>query len=144
MTTKLRTEILVHAKSSLLEHLLSMLKHDTSFTIIEDPHYALVMMKMRDTSQQSLFYSGEVLVTQSKVKFHDQYGLGIIIGMQVEKSLLLAKIDAVFKYQHAIIPSWTELIMAEKQRQDAIAKQDINQLLNTKVEFQTMDKPYEI
>lgn len=142
MNTKTRTHILVHAEEKFLESLLSMI--DVDFKIIEEPHYALVMMKMRDTAQQHLFYSGEVLVTQAKVMLNDIFGLGILMGMNDSKALNLAKIDAVFKNNHVIMHQWILALTNEKQRQDDIAKKEIDQLLNTKVEFETMDKPYEI
>lgn len=142
MHTKLRTKILIHAKHTLFDELLSMVNE--SFEIIENPHQALVMMKMRDTSKQSLFYSGEVLVSQAKVKYHNHFGLGICMGMDFEKALKLAKIDAIFKSNHDILPQWINILNVEKQRQDTIATEDIDRILNTQVQFQDMDKPYDI
>lgn len=142
MNTKTRTQILIKAPMTFLKALVNEI--DEPFIMIEEPHYALVMIKMRDTSQQSLFYSGEVLVTQAKVQLNQYFGLGIIAGMEYDKALLLAKIDAIFKDNHSIIPTWIKRLDEEKKRQDKIASDEIDRLLNTKVEFQTMDKPYDI
>lgn len=142
MTRKARTTVLVHAPQLFLQSLVDMI--DLNIDIIEPPHYALVMLKVRESSQESLFYAGETLVTQCRVKYGSYIGLGILRGMEVLKSELLAKIDLVFQKNDQVIPQWIELIHQEKLRQDEIKIKAINKLLETKVDFQLMDKPYEL
>lgn len=142
MSTRTRTEILIHCSNDFLEEMLKDIK-DT-FEIIEQPDFALTMLKIRESAHLEQFYVGEALVSNARVKYQGRIGLGVYMGKDLNKALLLAKIDAVFNALDPIIHQWIILLEQEKQSMDALKTREINKLLETKVEFSTMDKPYEI
>lgn len=54
------------------------------------------MLRMRETSQSSLLYIGEVYVTKDIVRVVKSIGCGIIRGNETDKAYWLAVIDAVY------------------------------------------------
>lgn len=107
--------------------------------VIQEPESGLVMLKVRETSQKSLFYPGEVLVTECKVQIDKAIGIGIVTGDQPELAYNLAVIDAAFEANLPETIGWVELLENEEkmiQAQIADAQQSI---LKTKVNFETMD-----
>jgi alpha-D-ribose 1-methylphosphonate 5-triphosphate synthase subunit PhnG len=97
------------------------------------------MIKMRESAKNSLFYIGEVLITEAKVEINQCIGIGIVVGMEDELSKHLAIIDAAYKANLPETELWNQqLIEAEK----AIIKeraQEQAELFETKVNFETMD-----
>ena len=94
MKRKERTRILVHCSNEFLTQWAQYFEQQTQFHVIEEPKNALTMLRMRESAQHSLFYLGEVLVSETRVKCRDTIGIGLIQGNELEKSYALAVIDA--------------------------------------------------
>jgi alpha-D-ribose 1-methylphosphonate 5-triphosphate synthase subunit PhnG len=139
MKRRRRTEILINGSQKRVEDMAFLLKDKYQVKVIQEPESGLVMLKVRETSQKSLFYPGEVLVTECKVQIEGRIGIGIVTGDQPELSYNLAVIDAAYEANLPETIGWIELLENEEkviQEQRAAANHSI---LKTKVNFETMD-----
>ncbi|MFD2654847.1 phosphonate C-P lyase system protein PhnG [Gracilibacillus thailandensis] len=139
MKRKQRTEILIQDGGVLAKELAEMVTQSYKFREIEEPHYGLTMIKMRETAKKSLFYLGEALVTEAKVEVHQSIGIGIVIGMEEELAKHLAIIDAAYRAELPETTEWEEKleVAAEKIYQQKVKQQA--EILKTKVNFETME-----
>jgi alpha-D-ribose 1-methylphosphonate 5-triphosphate synthase subunit PhnG len=139
MKRRRRTEILINGSQKLVEDMAHCIKDQYQVKVIQEPESGLVMLKVRETSQKSLFYPGEVLVTECKVQIDGRIGIGIVTGDQPELSYNLAVIDAAYENMLPETIGWMKLLEDEEkviQEQRAAANHSI---LKTKVNFETMD-----
>jgi alpha-D-ribose 1-methylphosphonate 5-triphosphate synthase subunit PhnG len=139
MKRRRRTEILINGSQKLVEDMANCIKNHYQVKVIQEPESGLVMLKVRETSQKSLFYPGEVLVTECKVQIDGRIGIGIVTGDQPELSYNLAVIDAAYENMLPETIGWMKLLEDEEkviQEQRAAANHSI---LKTKVNFETMD-----
>lgn len=139
MKRKKRTEILLKGSFEVVTKLAQEILHKYDIKTIEEPNYGLVMVKVRETSRGSLFYLGEVFVTECKVLIDRCPGIGIVKGQAPEFAYYLAIIDAAYNAGLPETKDWTAALLLEeeriKQRQEVFK----NKVLKTKVSFQTMD-----
>ena len=82
MNRRKRTEILIDGSPSFAKELASEIERNYDIHILSEPQHALTMIKMRETAKNSLFYLGEVLVTETKVQINNQVGIGIVVGTE--------------------------------------------------------------
>lgn len=139
MKRRRRTEILINGSQKLPEELAHIINETYQVKVIQEPESGLVMLKVRETSQKSLFYPGEVLVTECKVQIEGTIGIGIVTGDQQDLAYNLAVIDAAFEADLPETNGWMEALENEEkviEEQRAAANQSI---LKTKVNFETMD-----
>ena len=139
MKRRRRTEILIQGDCSLARSFAKTIVDSYECREIVAPQYGLTMIKMRESAKNSLFYIGEVLVTEAKVEIEKRIGIGIVVGMQDELAKHLAIIDAAYKANLPETAGWkAELIEEEhniiKQRSKGQAE-----LFETKVRFETME-----
>jgi alpha-D-ribose 1-methylphosphonate 5-triphosphate synthase subunit PhnG len=139
MKRRRRTEILIQGNPILAQNFAELIINKYECREIIAPQYGLTMIKMRESAKNSLFYIGEVLITEAKVEINQCIGIGIVVGMEDELSKHLAIIDAAYKANLPETELWNQqLIEAEK----AIIKeraQEQAELFETKVNFETMD-----
>jgi alpha-D-ribose 1-methylphosphonate 5-triphosphate synthase subunit PhnG len=139
MKRRRRTEILIQGNPILAQNFAELIINKYECREIVAPQYGLTMIKMRESAKNSLFYIGEVLMTEAKVEINQCIGIGIVVGMEDELSKHLAIIDAAYKANLPETELWNQqLIEAEK----AIIKeraQEQAELFETKVNFETMD-----
>ena len=139
MKRRRRTEILIQGNPELAEKLAASIIAAYDYKEIIAPRNGLTMVKMRESAKNSLFYMGEVLVTETKVEINNNIGIGIVVGMEEKLAFNLAIIDAAYNANLKEIRIWeAELVEAEKQIKQAQAKEQAK-ILETKVDFQTMD-----
>ncbi|MBD8004245.1 phosphonate C-P lyase system protein PhnG [Bacillus norwichensis] len=134
-----RMRILIEGSRDIPKNLAHEIEKNHSHEIIMKPQGALTMIKMRETAKKTLFYLGEVLVTECKVKVGNQVGIGIVIGMEEDLAYQLAVIDAAFKAELSEINEWIPLLEEEEKRMVAAKKLDAAIIQKTKVNFETMD-----
>jgi alpha-D-ribose 1-methylphosphonate 5-triphosphate synthase subunit PhnG len=139
MRRKQRTEILINGSARIAAALAQEIKDQYTVTMIEEPSHGLVMVKVRETAQKSLFYLGEVLVTECKVKINDQVGVGILKGDESDLAYDLAVIDAAFEARLKETNAWSAILLAEADRIAEERKAFDARVLRTKVNFETMD-----
>jgi alpha-D-ribose 1-methylphosphonate 5-triphosphate synthase subunit PhnG len=143
MTRRRRTRILVEGSPELRREFAAAIREGHAVVELAPPEPSLVMAKMRETAKRSLFYLGEVLVTEAKVRLDDTMGLGIIAGDRPEAALELAVIDAAFNAHLAICGTWQSRLEAEEQRLAESVERREARLLQTRVAFQRMDSDWE-
>lgn len=61
--------------------------------ILKQPQKTLVMVKVRESVQKSLFYLGEILATECMVTVNGKKGASVMAGDQFEKCIAAAVID---------------------------------------------------
>lgn len=139
MKRRQRTEILIQGDSQLAQQFAESIMDTYECREILAPQYGLTMIKMRETAKNSLFYIGEVLITEAKVEINNRIGIGIVVGMKDELAKHLAIIDAAYKAYLPETITWeAQLIEAEKQITKELAKKQA-ELFETKVSFETME-----
>lgn len=106
--------------------------------MISAPSEALTMIKVRETAENSLFYLGEVLVTETKARLNDHLGLGIVIGSDQELSYALALIDSAYKADVNEISQWNLILKELEEKANHAIQKDHDLIALTKVDFETM------
>lgn len=139
MKRKQRTEILIEDNGPLAKDLADVIIHQYGYREIAAPDYGLTMIQMRESAKNSLFYLGEVLVTEAKVEVNQAIGIGIVIGMKDELAKHLAIIDAAYRADLPEVADWEQRLeqAANQIKQQKVKKQ--NHLLKTRVNFDTME-----
>lgn len=139
MKRRRRTEILVQGDECLAAQLAQSIIDTYECREITAPQYGLTMIKMRESAKNSLFYIGEVLITEAKVEIDNCIGIGIVVGMKDELAKHLAIIDAAYKADLPETARWeSKLIEAEQLIKKEQAKKQA-ELFKTKVSFETME-----
>ena len=139
MKRRRRTEILIQENGHLAQELAETIINAYECKEILAPQYGLTMIKMRESAKNSLFYIGEVLITEAKVEINNCIGIGIVVGMEDELAKHLAIIDAAYKAELPETITWRDqLIQVEKQITKEHAKKQA-ELFKTKVSFETME-----
>ncbi|OOM78636.1 phosphonate C-P lyase system protein PhnG [Clostridium sp. BL-8] len=139
MNRRRRTEILIKGSTEIAKKMFIEIGEKYEVKIIEEPNNGLVMTKMREEAQKSLFYLGEVLVTEAKVQINGKLGIGIVRGNETELSYWLAVIDAAYNADLEETKSWQKLLEDEEKRIDEEMQKYNSRVLKTKVNFATMD-----
>ncbi|MCG7337256.1 phosphonate C-P lyase system protein PhnG [Sporosarcina sp. ACRSM] len=139
MNRRRRTKILIDGSPHLARKLANVIEQNYTVHIVTEPHHALTMIKMRETAKKTLFYLGEVLVTETKVQIGQSFGIGIVVGDEEVLSYQLAVIDAAYEADLAETTNWTALLEEEERHiRETREKLEAN-LLKTKVNFEMMD-----
>lgn len=139
MNRRQRTEILIQGAPTLSKKLATIITDSYKCREVVAPRYGLTMVKMRESAQKSLFYLGEVLVTEAKVMINNKIGVGIVVGMEDELALNLAIIDAAYNANLEETNDWKNDLLQEAERIKSNRAKEQQNLLKTKVDFQTMD-----
>ena len=63
-------------------------------TVLKKPQKTLVMLKVRESAQNTLFYAGEALACECAVKIGETKGFAAALGDDMEKVYAMAVIDA--------------------------------------------------
>ncbi len=139
MNRRKRTKILIDGSRDFSRELVSEIARNYDIHVLATPQQALTMVKLRETAQKSLFYLGEVLVTETKVQIENTLGIGVVVGDEEKFSYQLAVIDAAYEANLVETEKWTSLFEEEEKRihENRILKEA--SILKTKVNFEMMD-----
>lgn len=138
MKRKRRTEILIKGSSEIAKKLSLEIEEKYIVKIIEEPNYGLVMVKIREGAKKTLFYIGEVLVTEAKVLIQGKLGIGIISGNNTELAYCLGVIDAAYNADLEETKHWEEILIYEDIKIKEEIKKREAKILMTKVNFENM------
>ena len=139
MNRRMRTEILIQSSPLLGEQMANEIT--SAYEVIEllAPRQGLTMVKVRETAKNSLFYMGEILMTEAMVEIDGHVGVGMITGIEEQRARHLAIIDAAYEAHLPESHSWNvQLMEAEQTLQENKAREHA-QLMKTKVSFDTMN-----
>jgi len=134
-----RTYILVEGAKELRAALAKEAEEKLSIINVTGPSRGLVMVKMRDSARKEVFFLGEVMVTEAKVRIGDMFGLGLIRGDDFSAARELAIVDAVFNSESSLAKTWIEKLEKEELCIREKREEEAAKLLGTRVEFSTME-----
>ncbi|EHQ89976.1 phosphonate C-P lyase system protein PhnG [Desulfosporosinus youngiae] len=133
-----RTEILIKGSAEVSGKLAQEIKTGYDVKIIEEPNTSLVMVKVRESAKRSLFYLGEILITECKVMINESLGIGMVKGHEPALAYNLAMIDAAYNANLPQTKAWTEILLREEACINEECEGLKNKVLKTKVNFDTM------
>ncbi|MEA4924091.1 MAG: phosphonate C-P lyase system protein PhnG [Syntrophomonadaceae bacterium] len=139
MNRKQRTEILIRGSADLAGQLAQEILDLYEVSIVEESHHGMVMVKMRESAQRSLFYLGEVLITECKVMINGALGIGMVKGDEPSLARNLAVIDAAYNGNLPETKPWQDILLAEDSHINQENAQFADSILKTKVNFETMN-----
>ncbi len=139
MRSALRTKILIEVGHKEAFEMADEVMDKYEVHEILAPRQGLVMVKMRESAKNSLFYIGEVLITETKVKLGDSFGVGMLMEDNNELSKALAVIDAAYKENLPETKKWQETLNMLEQKLNNKIKEIKCSIERTKVNFETMN-----
>ncbi|MBF0754356.1 MULTISPECIES: phosphonate C-P lyase system protein PhnG [Jeotgalicoccus] len=113
-------------------------KEALDFEIISEPSEGLVMMKTREHAKNSLFYMGEVLITETKIRHGSTVGTGLVKGSDNELSEAMAFIDLSFKLDK-FTAELNDILKSLKNIEANDIAEKTEKILQTKVSFEMMN-----
>lgn len=141
MKRKERTRVLVDGNRELLSRMAHEAEQRFAVAVVKEPAEELVMLKMREDAQRSLFYLGEALMTSCTVRIGQVHGYGMVLGDDRDKARDLAVVDAAYVAcgDESLRRGWDAALAAERQRLDELMLDHSEALLRTQVDFSTME-----
>ncbi|MGM0875826.1 MAG: phosphonate C-P lyase system protein PhnG [Bacillota bacterium] len=133
------TKILVDGNPALLKNISSQVEEIVSVQMERSPKTSLVMLKSRDSVSMQPFYMGEVLVTECTVAIGGQFGMGVIMGEEPERSYQIAVVDAAFNADLPITKSWIQTLEQEEKNIQRRHLMESKMVSQTQVNFDTME-----
>ena len=137
MDKKRLTKILVKADRDTVTSLSTHVQKQYHPTILKEPGKTLAMIKMRDPVRQSLFYIGEVIVSEAIVEIDGVKGVSVCMGDDTEKALHMAVIDAAVNC--GVFDCMDTLLALEKEQEERVQRENALHL-KTMVSFTSMDQ----
>lgn len=129
-------KIMSKAGRSEIMNLADEIKNAHDVMVVKEPEKALTMIKMREPVKESLFYLGEVIVTEATVSVNGVNGTAVAMGDDYEKTLSMAIIDAA--YNGNLFEKESVLLELEKE-QISKAEKENAMFMKTMVNFRSMD-----
>lgn len=116
-------------------------KHQDAFDfqIISEPKTGLTMVKVREHAENSLFYLGEVLITETKIKKDEYIGLGVVKGEDMQFSEAMSFIDLCMKKEY-FKQELADILTELENIQTEVEHIKTQALLETKVDFSMMNE----
>lgn len=133
--------ILAKAEEKVVEQYANEIKNGHEVVIIKKPEKSLAMIKMREPVKESLFYLGEVMITEAVVELEGKKGIAVMMGDAYERVLAMAVIDAAINAD--VFPHMEELLVLEKEQREQEEKENA-MFMKTKVDFHSMDSEVEV
>ncbi len=130
------SKILARADKEQVGALADEIKTEYSPVIVKAPEKSLAMIRMREPVRESLFYLGEVIVSEAIVDLDGAKGVAVLMGDDFEKVLNMAVIDAacnkgVFR-RYDLLEAWEKEQAVRLEKENAL-------FMQTKVSFRSMD-----
>lgn len=138
MNRKKRTQVMIEYGREDAKMIADRLQQSYAITVDKEPQDALVMVKVRESAQNSLFYIGEVLVTECKVRLDGHAGTGIVQGHEADLAFALAVIDAAYEADVPEVEDITRRLQAIEKTGNAQKSLLERRLTETKVQFENM------
>lgn len=140
MKRKRHTEILIKDNTGLASKCAEAVRKLYPVTEIQPPQEGLVMVKLREQARNSLFYLGEVLITEAKAMINGYPGLGLVRGNNGELARDLAVIDAAWQAGLEETAEWEGLFLAAEEKNLRREQEENGRILETKVDFASMQE----
>jgi alpha-D-ribose 1-methylphosphonate 5-triphosphate synthase subunit PhnG len=140
MSRRRRTRVLVDGDPALATALCKRIRQRYNVTTLSEPRELLVMLKVRESAQGSLFYLGEALATECRVQLEGVPGVGLLLGSERRRAFEMAVIDAALSAKEPLTEEadWTALLLAEEARLAELLRVEQTRIEQTRVEFSSM------
>lgn len=113
-------------------------KDQIDYDIISEPSEGLVMVKTREHARNTLFYMGEVLITETKIRHGSTVGVGLVKGSDEKFSQAMAFIDLSFKLEK-FTAELNEILSTLKNIEAKDVAERTEKILQTNVSFEMMN-----
>lgn len=130
------SKILARAGKDQVKRLADEIKKDYSPVIVKAPEKSLTMIRMREPVRESLFYLGEVIVSEAIVDLVGAKGVAVLMGDDFDKVLDMAVIDAACN--KGVFQRYDILEQLEKEQTLRLEKENAL-FMQTMVNFHSMD-----
>lgn len=130
------SKILARAGKEEVKRLAGEIKEKYSPVIVKSPEKSLAIIRMREPVQESLFYLGEVIVSEAIVDLDGAKGVAVIMGDDFDKVLDMAVIDAACN--KGVFQRYDFLEQLEKEQTHRLEKENAL-FMQTMVSFHSMD-----
>ncbi|HIY04180.1 MAG TPA: phosphonate C-P lyase system protein PhnG [Candidatus Anaerotignum merdipullorum] len=130
------SKILARAGKEQVKKLADEIKETYSPVIVKAPEKSLTMIRMREPVKESLFYLGEVIISEAIVDLDGTKGIAVMMGDDFEKVLDMAVIDAACN--KGVFQQYERLEQMEKEQKLQLEKENAL-FLQTMVQFHSMD-----
>lgn len=139
MTKRELSAILAKASTEETAELAGKIKRECEIKMLKEPQKTLVMVKVRESVKNSLFYLGEILATECMVTVKGVRGMTVIAGDDFEKAVDAAVIDGYLNCAGETEASVVIDKIRELGRKQAEGRAALNrQLRKSKVNFNVM------
>lgn len=139
MTKRELSAILAKASTEETAELAGKIKRECEIKMLKEPQKTLVMVKVRESVKNSLFYLGEILATECMVTVNGVRGMTVIAGDDFKKAVDAAVIDG---YLNCVGETKASVVIdkiRELGRKQAEGRAALNrQLRKSKVNFNVM------
>jgi alpha-D-ribose 1-methylphosphonate 5-triphosphate synthase subunit PhnG len=135
-----RTTILARSVSGLAPRLAAAIAERYEVEELAPPEAALVMIKKRDGARGVLFYLGELLVAEAKVRVGRAVGVGIAAGYAYDLARSMAVIEAALGAALPETAGWERLLVEEEARIAEADEAEAARIGRTRVSFDSMDR----
>jgi alpha-D-ribose 1-methylphosphonate 5-triphosphate synthase subunit PhnG len=135
-----RTKILIEGSGELRSELAGIVASRREIAAVEDPRGALVMVKARESAKNTLYFMGELLVTEAKVRIEGRIGIGIIAGDKPDAARELAILDAAYAAGLEETSGWEALLVEEEAKILRGEEREAARIARTRVAFESMDR----
>ena len=108
--------------------------------ILKNPEKQLVMLKVRESARNTLFYAGEALACECMVKIGDTKGFAVCLGDDLEKVHAMAVIDATLNAELPESAYILDALTAWKKRIGEAQMREAKLTTSTKVDFHVMEE----
>lgn len=130
------SKILARADKGQVKKLAEEIKEKHTPVIIKAPEKSLAMIRMREPVKESLFYLGEVIVSEAIVDLDGAKGVAVLMGDDYDKVLDMAVIDAACN--KGVFQRYDLLEQMEKEQTLQLKKENA-MFMQTMVNFNSMD-----
>ena len=134
-------KIMAKANRNEIISLADKIRNGHDVVIVKEPEKALTMIKMREPVKESLFYLGEVIITEATVSVNGVNGTAVVMGDDYEKTLSMAIIDAA--YNGNFFEDEKVLIKLEEEQISNEEKENA-MFMKTMVNFHSMDSEAQV
>lgn len=135
MEKKRLSKIMAKADRDFVIDLAEGIKGKHKVVIIKSPEKGLAMIKMREPVKESLFYLGEVIVSEALVSVDGVNGMAVTMDDDFDKILAMAIVDAAFNCN--AITDETPFTALEREQREREEKENA-MFMKTMVNFNTM------
>lgn len=107
-------------------------------TLVTPPRVGMVMLRLREPAEGTVYNAGEVLVTEAQVALDRHQGYAMRLGRAPEVALAAAVLDAAVEARHALAPEIAAQLALLAEAEQARQRAAWHEVAATRVAFDEM------